>query len=152
MDRGEKASLYLSLHPLTVAVGDTPAKLLLRRLEAWLPRARARERETIFRGLRKILITPVLQSKGRRASRVRDGMYEGEVVSGGWGTGVAVDRGQRRGGGKCFCQFNSFAPTYLLIPPLSPDPLYSHKLTLHAYTLPPTLQHRHSTCQKLRQT
>lgn len=59
--------LYLSLHPLTV--DDTPAKLLL-----WHGSSGRSAGETIFRGLRKILITPVLQSKGRRVPRVRDGM------------------------------------------------------------------------------
>lgn len=62
-----KPCLYLSLHPLTV--DDTPAKLLL-----WRGSSGRSAGETIFRGLRKILITPVLQSKGRRVPRVRDGM------------------------------------------------------------------------------
>lgn len=45
---GGKASLYLSLHPLTAAVGDTPAKLLLRRGGL----AAARERDN-FSGVAK---------------------------------------------------------------------------------------------------
>lgn len=46
----------------------------------------------------------------------------------------------------------SLIASRLPTPPHPSPPLLPRTRSLHEHTLPPTLQHRHSTCQKLRQT